>query len=208
MPLKLDYNFIKAVLNISPLYYGIVDLKKECWVFRSSIKNEVDQLTGRTEEKLRLSLKEEIQDLIHEDDKPYALNNLAQLKEASSDSTNELVMRLKATTGDFIWVRSISRVFQWDENDKPYLGIMVVENINERINIENKIKELVLELEEISYRNSHEVRAPVASILGLTDLLLKESDISQEALKVVECLSKSVHHLDTIIKEINDLSAR
>ena len=61
------------------------------------------------------------------------------------------------------------------------------------------------ELDQFVYSVSHDLRAPIASTLGLIELSQQESDMStvQEYLKLKE---KSLHKLDTFISELIDYS--
>ncbi|MFN3316944.1 MAG: histidine kinase dimerization/phospho-acceptor domain-containing protein, partial [Raineya sp.] len=69
-----------------------------------------------------------------------------------------------------------------------------------------KLKEKVVEnqnkvLEDIAFIQSHEVRRPVANILGLISLLDK-NNLSEEQAQIIEYLEKSTQDLDEIIHKI------
>lgn len=61
------------------------------------------------------------------------------------------------------------------------------------------------ELDNFVYRVSHDIRAPLSSILGLVELIEDENDKDQlrEYLKMT---SKSIHKLDSFVKDILDYS--
>lgn len=56
-------------------------------------------------------------------------------------------------------------------------------------------------LEEISYIQSHVVRAPLAKVMGLTDLLILAADESERK-ELYQCLSEAAGKLDEVIKNI------
>lgn len=61
------------------------------------------------------------------------------------------------------------------------------------------------DLEHFTYIISHNLRAPVANILGLSDML-KDHDLDQEAkLEVFERVTQSVKNIDTVIKDLNHI---
>jgi len=62
-------------------------------------------------------------------------------------------------------------------------------------------------LEQFTYIVSHNLRAPVANILGLTDMLKDhDNDLDPEVKQeVVERLSLSIKNIDTIIKDLNNI---
>lgn len=57
-------------------------------------------------------------------------------------------------------------------------------------------------LEQFSYIVSHNLRAPVANILGLTDLL-ETSNYSEDERTIIEGISTSVKKLDMVINDLN-----
>jgi PAS domain S-box-containing protein len=76
-------------------------------------------------------------------------------------------------------------------------------------NTELKEKELRIlcqneQLREIAQINSHVIRRPVASILGLINLLDKRAVTSEENLEILEHLLTATQELDTVIRHIND----
>lgn len=71
-------------------------------------------------------------------------------------------------------------------------------------NLETKVQERTKQLLEYSFKNSHEVRAPLARILGLIDLY--KSDKSQiDVDDIVVKLEQSAIELDDIVREVNNI---
>ncbi|MFD2872359.1 PAS domain S-box protein [Mucilaginibacter ximonensis] len=102
--------------------------------------------------------------------------------------------------GEPYWASlAISPVVDDKGNVKNYIAIE--RDITERMNYLTAIEEQNKQLREIAWVQSHMVRAPLASILGLTDLLINEikEPTSSEAL---DMLKKSANDLDNVIREI------
>ena len=57
-------------------------------------------------------------------------------------------------------------------------------------------------LEEFAFIVSHVLRAPVANIIGLNSLIIEDPDSKDQYL---ELLNQSVHKLDKVIRELNDV---
>jgi len=77
--------------------------------------------------------------------------------------------------------------------------------------LDQKVAERTIELRrqnkkmlEYAFINSHKLRAPVATILGLMNLI-RITDSVEEKLKCVELLGKSTDDLDRIIHQIQDI---
>lgn len=60
------------------------------------------------------------------------------------------------------------------------------------------------ELQQFSYAVSHNLRGPVASLLGLINIFKRE-DLSAENRKVFEFMNRSAHHLDQIIIDLSKI---
>lgn len=87
-----------------------------------------------------------------------------------------------------------------------FLG-MKLENL-ELNNIKEQNKELLksnLELDNFVYRVSHDLRAPISSCLGLTDLLILENSL-ENVKNFAQLQSKSLKKLDLFIKDILNYS--
>lgn len=68
-----------------------------------------------------------------------------------------------------------------------------------------RLKKANKELDEFVYRASHDLRAPIASILGLINLAKTETDLDQLK-KYLELEEKSVNKLDHLLKDIIQFS--
>lgn len=82
-----------------------------------------------------------------------------------------------------------------------------LEVINESLESEvkkrtNKVYEQNQKIKQFSYQNSHRVRAPVARLIGLADLLSDDPQANKELLKEIKI---STVEVDNIIREINEM---
>jgi len=104
------------------------------------------------------------------------------------------------------WIQ-LSFIPVYDEA-KNLLGISVVSiDIHETKLAEEDNSEYALRLKEITWRQSHLIRAPIANLLGITKLLNKPNSIIDEAEKLILIaqVEKEVKRLDD---EINGLFSR
>ncbi|TGL37860.1 PAS domain S-box protein [Leptospira perdikensis] len=93
----------------------------------------------------------------------------------------------------------------FEVNQTNYVSAIIVD-ITEKIQIENKIKEQIHELKEIARIQSHEIRRPLANILGLLELL--ESGMSEEKTNEIHSyLKESAKDLDLLVCEIVNRTA-
>lgn len=75
----------------------------------------------------------------------------------------------------------------------------IIQDITKRIDDEKKILTQLKQLKEIAWTQSHEVRKPLANILGLVRMLKHEEENKEQLLDLLE---KSANDLDDIIRRI------
>ena len=83
---------------------------------------------------------------------------------------------------------------------KFYCGI--IRDITERKEAEEKQSEYIKKLSEIAFMQSHHVRAPIASILGLLDIINFEKPEDPKNIEIFYHLKKTSLMCDNVIKEI------
>ncbi len=80
------------------------------------------------------------------------------------------------------------------------------EDVTELMKLHEELKKTVEALDKIAFKNSHEVRGPVATIIGLMNLMNEQSFINDFDGQCFQLLKKTVQKLDDIIFEINGLT--
>src|SRR5690606_16260640 len=93
------------------------------------------------------------------------------------------------------------------QNEEIMAQAEEIQGINE--NLEMLVKQRTAELEkknkaleEYAFINAHKLRSPVASILGLVNLLAKAEHNEEEAKIVREHLQESADKLDEVVRSI------
>lgn len=109
--------------------------------------------------------------------------------------------RNKAKDGSIFWIdQVILPVFQEDESLSHFL--MLALPITERKERENERFKTVQMLESIAFRSSHQVRGPLARVLGLSYLLDKGMIRNDEMVKVATQLVECSRELDSSTREL------
>lgn len=79
----------------------------------------------------------------------------------------------------------------------------IIRDISARNNFINSIKNQNEKLKEIAWIQSHEVRAPLARLLGLLDFLQQYDNITQsDQIKVINSIRDSALELDLIVRDV------
>jgi len=76
-------------------------------------------------------------------------------------------------------------------------------DITDEVNLERRIRVSEKKLDDIAFINAHEVRAPLASILGLLNLLDFES-VDESGKLILNHLKKSANDLEKIIHKVSE----
>lgn len=86
--------------------------------------------------------------------------------------------------------------------DKRHV-LTIIQDVTQRVRNENQILDQLNRLKAIAWQQSHEVRKPVANILGICKLLKTDTEISSEEKDhLMDLLLQSTEELDEIIRNI------
>lgn len=111
--------------------------------------------------------------------------------------------------GCTIWTNFSLTIIR-DEDQNMQMAIALLEDITEKKEAEEKLKEqnqMLLkmneELNHFVYRTSHDLRAPITSLMGLVNIT-EMADNEAERARYLSMMNKQLHYLDGVIKEIID----
>lgn len=140
-------------------------------------------------------------DRIHPDDKK---NVKAKTEEvyAKIDNQLQLEYRFRCADGTYKYVLDRSYLLK-DEEGKPLRMIGSIQDITEIHNYILTIEDHNTRLKEIAWTQSHVVRAPLARIMGLIDLLENNDDI-EDLSQLLNYILDSARELDGIIRKITN----
>jgi PAS domain S-box-containing protein len=107
--------------------------------------------------------------------------------------------RHKKKTGEIFWVHVFSHITHFDGVDAR---LILAYDINEQQIAKEKVRQQNQVLREIARVQSHQMRAPVATILGLNSVIDYTNFSNPSNYEVLEKLNVSVRQLDLMIKDI------
>ncbi len=148
--------------------------------------------------------------LIHPDDFTYTLEKLNDYLSGRSDEYN-VEFRLKHKNGGYIDV--LARGFLIKDNDGKNLRItgthldMTELNVK-KIQLQKLIDELSRkynDLMQFNYIISHNLRTPVASILGLATLLKFPDNSEEDKDKILQNILVSTEKMDEVLKDLTNI---
>ncbi len=149
------------------------------------------------------------QSFIHPDDLHYVLSDGNKSQKTLSDSV--LKHRIVLRDGTVKYVISKSK-FEFGQHGKPIGLYGIVHDITEEMTAEIEKEKITAELvrrnqnlEQFTYIVSHNLRAPLANIMGATDLLNSPSLNNTDRQQVSRGLSESAGKLDGVVRDLNHI---
>ncbi len=138
---------------------------------------------------------------IHPDDTKRVKENF-ESKISNKETTWNYEYRFKCKNGEYKYVYDRS-YFLYDETNQNLIRVIgSMQDISKLKENEVRILEQNQKLREIAQINSHEIRKPVASILGLMSLINPENFIRPDDQEIFELLKETTTDLDNVIRRI------
>jgi PAS domain S-box-containing protein len=196
--------FIKSVIEVSHVDFSWYDLKNHAMLYSSGLASKI---LGYSDEEMKTFAKDYNRKIIHPDDIEVVDAKLEEIKNSEPGQVIETIVRYKRKDGRYIWGYTRKIVSERDESGNPSKITTVAQDISELVSIQEELDRCVAELDRISYRNAHELRGPVASILGLTNLLRDKGFLDGHLKEIINHLGVTVMKLDSVVSDLSKPSA-
>ncbi|MFA0964846.1 PAS domain-containing protein [Roseivirga sp. BDSF3-8] len=184
-------------LELTPVTYTLYDLLNPSLISLSNPSN----LLGYSKKEIKGFSENYFEKIIHPADFPRVKDNLEKIKHSGCDEEITNRFRMLHRDGHYIWLQSYYRVMEAEGGVATKVAA-ATEDITDRVELEEQLREATDRLNDLSYRDSHLLRAPVANIIGLVDLVEKEGLINEANRVIVHHLKRTVEKLDGVIRDI------
>ncbi|MCS7075354.1 MAG: PAS domain-containing protein [Bacteroidia bacterium] len=164
---------------------------------------ETEKIIGYTQQEMQDMPLHKIKELFFAGDFYRFVHYLNQVKRGQDHEVSEIDFRAYRKDGKVIWLQNKTLIFERDALGRPVKLLGIAEDITQRIEFIKAIQERNRQLEEIAWLNAHEIRRPVASMLGLLSLLNKEDFTHPDNRQIIEYLERMVKELDVVIGNIS-----
>lgn len=195
--------FVKSLIHAAPVAFGSIDIANDEIIYSSG---KAEKLLGYSSKELRLLSSQNFKAIVHQDDINISESAIDRLLKSEDGEVVESIFRVKRFDGSYVHLLVRDIVFERDEENNPLKFSTIIQDISHTVALERQLAEKVKALKDISFKNSHEVRAPVANIIGLVDLLKTHNFKTEFTERIFRYLEETVLKLDDIIREINELS--
>ena len=145
----------------------------------------------------------ELLQFIHHDDLPTITESLSQI--INSEEVFSLEYRVKHKAGHFIPVAAHGSLVKSGDNTRL---VCILRDITQQRKIEKQFVEINSLKSELLERTSHELKSPLISIKGFTDLLLKlhRDKFDDESYTILGEIKQGVERLEIIINKLLETS--
>lgn len=139
---------------------------------------------------------------IHPADQPQIHNDLESTLKDKCKSNWIADYRFRKADGSYAYVQENGYILR-KQNGTPYRMIGVLRDVTERLTYLKAIEEKNKKFQEIAWMQSHVIRAPLARIIALVDLIRNYPNSESEQHELMEYLLESAYSLDEIIRNIS-----
>ncbi len=195
----MSMQFIRSVIHVAHVDFSAYDIKNHGLIYSSGLAAE---MLGYSEEEMYEFSRNYNDEIIHPGDHDMMHEKLQQLLDSPPGQIIEAIARYKKKTGEYIWGYTRKMVSERDENGEPLKITTVAQDVTDLVTMKKELDSHVAQLERISHVNAHELRGPVASILGLTNLMTTEGMIGEYNREILHHLNRTVVKLDDVVREL------
>ena len=195
--------FLHSLLEVAHVEFQTYDLSNHKVIFSSGVTR---QLLGYSEQEYADLSADFYKSIIHPDDARKVQQTINKIIQSKNGEIVEMTIRLRKADGYYIWLCSRQMIYERNNNDHILTIIREVEDVTKLIKVQEELEEKVAQLKLVSFKNSHLLRHPVASIIGLVDLFEESAITSEHNRQVLQFLKATITKLDDVIHEINDIA--
>ncbi|MBN3582898.1 PAS domain-containing protein [Algoriphagus aestuarii] len=166
----------------------------------NTISSGLAQVLGYSESEIENLEKITWEKHIHQEDYHLLYMDLSNHFKSSGSIPFKKEFRLISKRNQTIWVVAFGKTIQWNSDGLPVKVQGIILDITEKKKQDLWMKEHQFFLKELAFQQSHTLRARVANILGLIDILDIEQQ-SVESKRIVDIIKKETVQLDQALKK-------
>lgn len=181
------------------------DIKKD----KIFVTPKLADILERKYENIQGRSKEDFLNAIHPDDQQL-LNRKLEIH-FKSKNVFEVELRIRKSSGEYIWILDTGQA-EWDRNGNPVRMVGTIVDIHEKKLAVERVREqnqmlakANQELDRFVYSTSHDLRAPLSSLLGLINLAGLSTQKTERD-ELISMMKNQIIKLDSYIQEITDYS--
>lgn len=167
------------------------------------------EIVGRPLNDIQGTSKSEFLKVLHPDDIKHVLKHIDQ--HFTDGEPFETEFRLRTGNGKYVWVLGSGKA-EFDKKGVPVRMVGTIIDIHEKKLAIEQVKEqnemlakANQELDRFVYSTSHDLRAPLSSLLGLINIA-ERSNVKEDRDEMIKMMRRQIIKLDSYIQDITDYS--
>lgn len=199
--IKEQADIFTAIIENANESIGLVSPDQKLLQFNKTAKERIKKNRG-----VEIEYGTKLKDFLYLDSENIFLS---MFDKALAGNSSETEVSQSDVHDKVFWLRT--RMYPVYDTQKELIGVAILtENITERKTLESERQKILEEmmqrnrdLEQFTYIVSHNLRVPVANIIGICDYMQNTEMDSEEKEEMDNGLRVSAHKLDEIIKDLN-----
>jgi len=189
----------QMILGINPGAIKIYDYIRQRIVYSARL----NEMVFGDAEPHKIGLKQQqIYAQLHPEDRAILARHEAQMRKVQDGEIVECYFRVMAPDGNYVWLWLRDTVFKRNEDGDPIQLLGSLNDITSYQLLEQQLKKSLVVIEDLAHANSHELRAPIANLLGLVDLMQEQIPLSKPATELLSYMHQTIGQLDQIIYDV------
>ncbi|MFY7732644.1 MAG: PAS domain S-box protein [Bacteroidia bacterium] len=187
-------NKLKSILDCTNDIYILFDLDYNIQLYNTKAEQEIKLLFNK-----QIKLNSNFLSTIFPE---YAIAFKEDISKALTNGNYKIDRQIKTSEQQIFWYEL--RYFSVYDSENELKGISFnARSINEQKKAEEKVNKQIKTLGEIAWFQSHELRKPLANILGILPLIEPDSSHPENE-KLINYLFQETKNLDNLIKTISN----
>jgi len=199
--MKPGIKFLHSLFEVTDAEFQAYDVTNRKLVFSSGLAH---QMLGYPADEIFDLSDDFFKKIIHPDDFHIVEETIRKLIQSKKGEVVEMTARVRRIDGNYIWIYSRQMIHERRPDSNICTIITETEDITKLVELENELKKKAEQIQAISYKNSHLLRSPVSTIIGLLHLIEEQGITSEHNRQILHFLKDTISKLDNIIHEIND----
>ena len=197
--MKSSESLLKAIVDISPVQFGVYDLVKHSLEFSSGL---AERILGVDFQELQRLSQDFYRSIIYKEDYPHIERNLELLMNSQQDQTVESIFRVRAKGGKTVWVRAHHQVLERDQQGKPTKIITSSEDISELKALEQSLAEAVKNLQAVDAEDLEELQVQLNAVTMIVKMFKENHFSSKMDQRLWDFMRDSVLKMNEVLEEM------